>query len=144
MDLEQSILNQTDVSVLLANRVISGHAKDANLVFSPLSIHVVLGLIAAGSDGPTRVQLLSFLKTKSTEELNSLSSQLVSLVLADASPLGGPLLSFANGVWVDRSLTFKPAFKDIVDNSYKAASDHVDFQTQVIHLFLILFVNLSN
>ncbi|XP_047962639.1 serpin-ZX [Salvia hispanica] len=134
MDLEQSILNQTDVSVLLANRVISGHAKDANLVFSPLSIHVVLGLIAAGSDGPTRVQLLSFLKTKSTEELNSLSSQLVSLVLADASPLGGPLLSFANGVWVDRSLTFKPAFKDIVDNSYKAASDHVDFQNQAVEV----------
>ncbi|KAL1533322.1 NADH:ubiquinone reductase (H(+)-translocating) [Salvia divinorum] len=134
MDLEQSILNQTDVSVLLAKRVISAHAKDANLVFSPLSIHVVLGLIAAGSDGPTRVQLLGFLKTKSTEELNLLSSQLVTLVLADGSPLGGPLLSFANGVWVDRSLSFNTAFKDIVDNSYRAASDHVDFQNQAVEV----------
>lgn len=131
MDLRESILNQTDVSVSLAKHVISTHAKDTNLVFSPLSLHVALGLIAAGSDGPTRDQLLGFLKSKSAEELNLLSSQIVTVVLADGGPLGGPLLSFANGVWVDRSLSLKPAFKEIVDKTYRAASTHVDFQNQV-------------
>ncbi|XP_073315734.1 serpin-ZX-like [Primulina huaijiensis] len=132
MDLRESILNQTDVSLSLAKHVIMTEAKEANLVFSPLSIHVVLGLITAGSNGPTRDQLLGFLKTKSTEDLNSLSSQLVSLLFADAGPLGGPLLSFANGVWVDQSLNFKSDFKKIVDNVYKAASSHVDFQTKLL------------
>ncbi|XP_057793817.1 serpin-ZX-like [Salvia miltiorrhiza] len=132
MDLRESILNQTDVSVMLAKHVISAHAKDSNLVFSPLSIHVVLGLIAAGSDGPTRLQLLSFLNSKSTEELDLLSSQLVTLVLADGSALGGPLLSFANGVWVDRSVSLKPAYKDILENSYRAASVQADFQNQAV------------
>ncbi|XP_073031963.1 serpin-ZX-like [Primulina eburnea] len=134
MDLRESILNQTDVSLSLAKHVIMTEAKDANLVFSPLSIHVVLGLITAGSNGPTRDQLLGFLKTKSPEDLNSLSSQLVSLLFADAGPLGGPLLSFANGVWVDQSLNFKSDFKKIVDDVYKAASSHVDFQTKAVEV----------
>ncbi|KAL7117124.1 hypothetical protein ACP275_03G051900 [Erythranthe tilingii] len=134
MDLRESILNQTDVSFSLASHVISAHAKDANLIFSPLSIHVVLGLIAAGSGGPTRDQMLGFLKSKSTDELNSLSSQLVTLVFADGSHLGGPRLSLANGVWVDQSLSLKPDFKEIVANSYKAASNHVDFQTKAVEV----------
>lgn len=131
MDLRESILNQTDVSFSLAKHAISTHAKDANLVFSPLSLHVVLGLIASGSNGPTRDQLLGFLKSKSTEELNSLSSQIATVVLADGDPLGGPRLSFANGIWVDRSVDLKPTFKKIVENDYKAASTHVDFQNKV-------------
>lgn len=142
MDLRQSILNQTDVSFSLAKHVISTHAKETNLVFSPLSIHVVLGLIAAGSKGPTQDQLLGFLKSKSTEELNSLSSQLVNLLFADGGPLGGPRLSFANGIWVDQSVSLKPAFQEIVENDYKAASSHVDFQNKVSffnHVWFIAF-----
>ncbi|KAK6160765.1 hypothetical protein DH2020_004146 [Rehmannia glutinosa] len=130
MDFQESILSQTDVSLSLAKHVISTKAKDTNFVFSPLSIHVVLGLIAAGSKGPTQDQLLGYLKSKSAEELNSLSSQLVTLLFADGGPLGGPLLSFANGVWIDQSLTLKPAFKEVVENAYKAASNHADFQTK--------------
>lgn len=104
------------------------------MVFSPLSIHVVLGLIAAGSNGPTRDQLLAFLKSKSTDELNSLSSQLVDVVFADGSPSGGPRLSVANGVWVEQTLPLKPSFKQIVDNFYKAASVSVDFQNKAVEV----------
>lgn len=39
-------------------------------------------------------------------------------------------MSFANGVWVDKSLSLKPSFKQVVDTLYKAASDHVDFQAK--------------
>ncbi|OIT30213.1 hypothetical protein A4A49_22366 [Nicotiana attenuata] len=62
-DRRLSIINQTDVSLMLAKHIFSTEAKgDTNMVFSPLSMHVVLGLITAGSSGPTRDQLLSFLK----------------------------------------------------------------------------------
>ncbi|KAG5542213.1 hypothetical protein RHGRI_021919 [Rhododendron griersonianum] len=134
MDLKESISNQTDFSLALANRVSLSESKDSNLVFSPLSIHVVLGLIAAGSAGPTRAQLLSLLNSKSTDDLNSLSSQLVSLVLADGGPSGGPKLSFANGVWVDQSLSLKASFKHVVDTVYKGVSSHVDFQTKAVEV----------
>ncbi|CAK9178601.1 unnamed protein product [Ilex paraguariensis] len=134
MDLRQSIGNQTDVSLTLAKHVLTHEAKDSNVVFSPLSIHVVLSLIAAGSQGPTLEQLLSFLKSKATYELNSLASELVAIVFADGSPVGGPKLSFANGVWIDQSLSFKPSFKQVVDNLYKAVSSQVDFQTKAVEV----------
>lgn len=130
MDLLASTSDQTQVSLALAKEVIGTEARDCNFVLSPLSIQVVLALIASGSDGPTLDQLLSFLNFKSTHDLNSLSSQLITVVFADGSPSGGPRLSFANGVWVDQSLPFKPSFKKVVDDVYKAASDQVDFQNK--------------
>ncbi|ONI06125.1 hypothetical protein PRUPE_5G042200 [Prunus persica] len=105
-------------------------AKGQNMVFSPLSIHVVLSMIAASTKGPTQDELLSSLKSMSTGELNSLASNLISFVFADGSPSGSPCLSFANGVWVDKSLPLKPSFKEVVDTFYKAAQKHVDFQNK--------------
>ncbi|KAJ0577790.1 putative Serpin family protein [Helianthus annuus] len=129
MDLQQSISNQTHVSTTLTTHLLSKN-PNTNVVFSPLSIHVVLSLVAAGSKGQTLDQLLGFLKTKGVDDLNTLSSQLVSLILADGSPSGGPRLCFANGVWVEKTLDLKPSFKEIVDTVYKAASNQVDFQTK--------------
>ncbi|KAI8548740.1 hypothetical protein RHMOL_Rhmol07G0297000 [Rhododendron molle] len=119
-ELKQLIGNQTEFSLSLAKQVSLSESKDSNLVFCPPSIHVVLGLIAAGSKGPTQAQLLS------------LSSHLVSHFFDDGRPTGGPKLLFANGVWVDRLLTLKPSFKRVVDIVYKAASNHVDFQTKAV------------
>ncbi|XP_058222741.1 serpin-ZX-like [Rhododendron vialii] len=130
MDLKQLIGNHTDVFLSFAKRVSQSESKDSNLVFSPPLIHVVLGLIAAGSKGQTQSQVLSFLNSKSTDDLNSLTSQLVSLVFVDGGPTGGPTLSYANGVWVDQSLSLKPSFKKVVDTVYKASLNHVDFPTQ--------------
>ncbi|XP_021718729.1 serpin-ZX-like [Chenopodium quinoa] len=134
MDLRQSITDQTDVSLSLTSHVSSIEATNTNLVLSPLSLHVVLSLIAAGSSGSTRDQVLSYLKSKSSDDLNKLSSELVSLVFADGSAAGGPKLSFANGVWVDQTLPLKPTFKQIVDDVYKAASNQVDFLNKAVEV----------
>ncbi|KAF3623130.1 Serpin-ZX [Capsicum annuum] len=131
MEMNESIITQTDVSFMLAKHVFSNEIKgDTNLVFSPPSIQIVLGLIAAGAKGPTRDQLLCFLKSKSIDELNSLYSHLVNIVFVDGSPNGGPRLSVANGVWIDQTLPLKPSFKKVVDKVYKAASNSVDFQNK--------------
>ncbi|GAB4848859.1 hypothetical protein Ancab_003653 [Ancistrocladus abbreviatus] len=130
MDLQKLIADQTDVSLTMANHLSSAEAKASNFAFSPLSIHVVLSMLAAASVGETQSQLLSFLKSNSTEGLNKLSSELISVIFADGSSSGGPKLSLANGVWIDKSLQFLPAFKQILDGVYKAASNQVDFQTK--------------
>ncbi|GLU04335.1 hypothetical protein SLE2022_214870 [Rubroshorea leprosula] len=134
MDLREMIRDQTDVALAFSKHVLQTEANDSNLVFSPLSIHVVLSLVAAGSTGPTLDQLLSFLKSKSSDHLNSFASELVSVVLADGSATGGPRLSFANGVWVDKSFTLKNSFKQVVENLYKAVSNQVDFQTKAVEV----------
>ncbi|KAK1393809.1 hypothetical protein POM88_012865 [Heracleum sosnowskyi] len=61
---------------------------------------------------------------------------LIDLVFADGSGSGGPCLSFANGVWVDESLSLSESFKQVVDGLYKAV--HVDFQTNVALLIAAL------
>ncbi|XP_030950365.1 serpin-ZX [Quercus lobata] len=130
MEIRESISNQTDVALGISKHLLLTEGKDSNLVFSPLSIHVVLSLVAAGSKGSTLDQFLSFLKSKSVDHINSFASQYVAVVFADASPSGGPRLSFANGVWLDKSFSLKPSFKQVVDTNYKAALDQVDFQTK--------------
>ncbi|XP_016652819.1 PREDICTED: serpin-ZX-like, partial [Prunus mume] len=96
MDLRESIRNQNDVALGLTKKLLQTEGKESNLVYSPLSIHVVLSLIAAGSKGPTQDQLLSFLRAKSADYLNSFAAELVSVIFSDGSPSGGPRLSFAN------------------------------------------------
>ncbi|KAK7283319.1 hypothetical protein RIF29_12755 [Crotalaria pallida] len=134
MDLRESISTQTDVALNFTKHLFSKEAHDKNLVFSPLSLHVVLSIIAAGSEGPTLDQLLSFLRSKSTDHLNSFASQLVAVVLSDGSLSGGPRLSFADGVWVEQSLSLKPSFKHLLHTDYKAASASVDFQTKAVEV----------
>lgn len=95
-----------------------------------VSIHAVLGLLAAGSQGATLDQLLSVLRAGAAADLNQLSSQVVSLVLADGSASGGPKLCFSNGVWVDASMSLKEAFKAIANKDYKAEAKAVDFQSK--------------
>ncbi|CAK7347610.1 unnamed protein product [Dovyalis caffra] len=134
MDLRESIRIQTDVALTLSKHILLTESNYSNLVFSPLSIQVLLSLIAAGSKGSTLEQLLSFLKSKSSDHLSSFSSELLAVVFIDGSASGGPRLKFANGVWVDKLLSLKPSFKQVVDNAYKAATNQVDFQTKAVEV----------
>lgn len=131
MDLRESIKNQTDVALGITRQLLLTEGKNKNMVYSPLSIHVVLSLIVAGSTkGHTLDEMLTFLKSKSTDQLNDLASNLLPLVFADGSPSGGPCLSYANGVWVEKSLPVKASFKQVLDNAYRAVLNQVDFKAK--------------
>lgn len=128
MEVHESV---TDVSLSTAMHILWKKSQDKNVVLSPLSLQIVLSIIAAASEGPTQQQLLSFLRSKSIDHLNSIASQLVSDVLSDAVPTTGPRLSFANGVWVQQSLSLYPSFKHLLASNYKATFASVDFQNKV-------------
>ncbi|WJX81531.1 hypothetical protein P8452_64397 [Trifolium repens] len=120
--------NLTKVSMNMTKHLLSGkNFKDKNVVFSPLSLYTVLSMVANGSEGPTQHQLLSFLESKSTDHLKSLSSHIVSSALSDGAPIGGPRLSFANGMWVQQSLSLQPSFKQLITTDFKATLASVDF-----------------
>ncbi|CAN0909185.1 At1g47710 [Linum grandiflorum] len=129
---------QTDSGLSITKHVLLKELAESstpkNVVLSPVSIQAVLSLIAAGSNGATRDQLLSFLKANSSDHLNSLSSELVSVISDSKLSLfkakRGPELSLANGVWVDKSVPLRHSFKQVVRNIHKAAYRQVDFKTK--------------
>ncbi|CAI9113611.1 OLC1v1014244C1 [Oldenlandia corymbosa var. corymbosa] len=123
--------NHNDVLLTLAKPIILARAKNnANFVFSPSSLHIVLSMIAAGAKGQTQARLLSFLRSNSIEELNSLGSLLVTSVLADGSLSGGPRVSSSNGVWIDGSTRFDLNYKNALSLFYKAHPNEVDFRNK--------------
>ncbi|PWA60051.1 hypothetical protein CTI12_AA384290 [Artemisia annua] len=107
-------------------RTFSTTIKPSPVVSSP----VVLALIAAGCKGKTQDQVLSFLQTKSICDVNDLYSQLMSSIMVDGSPFGGPRLSLPNGLWVEQTVSLKDSFKQVVDKIYKAECKQVDFLNQ--------------
>nr|AFK40984.1 unknown [Lotus japonicus] len=132
MELQKSISkSQEDVALSFANRLFSTEAyHNENIVFSPLSLHVALAIMAAGAHGSTLDELLSFLRFDSVGHLNTIFSQVVSAVFSDnddAAPPPTHRLSFANGMWVDKSLSLTHSFKQLVATHYKATLDSVDF-----------------
>ncbi|KQK14206.1 serpin-ZX [Brachypodium distachyon] len=135
-DIRLSISHQTRFGFRLASAISTPSNPDGakgNAAFSPLSLHVALSLIAAGAGGATRDQLAATLGAKEpggAEGLHALAEQVVQVVLADASGVGGPRVAFADGVFVDASLSLKPSFKEVAVGKYKAETHSVDFQTK--------------
>ncbi|AES73938.1 serpin-like protein [Medicago truncatula] len=94
--------NQTRVSLRIAKHLFSKQSEN-NIVFSPLSLQVVLSILIV----PHRTCF--------------------SIVLSDAASAGGPHLSFVDGVWIEKTLSLQPSFKQIMSSDYKATLASVDF-----------------
>ncbi|KAM1529533.1 hypothetical protein ACFX1Z_018727 [Malus domestica] len=90
MELRESIINQNDFTLGLTKQLLQTEGKQSNLVYSSLSIHVLLSLIAVRSKDQTQDQLLSFFKSTSIDHLNSFAAELVSVIFSDGSPSGAP------------------------------------------------------
>lgn len=139
-NIPRMISSHTDVSLRLTKQILRTKAdQDSNIVFSPLSIQLLLSEIAVTSNGATLDQLLRFLKSKSLDHLGSFSFEIIPVLLANATSVGGPLLSSANGVWIDTSLPFDPTFKEIMFIVFRGDSNQADFRNQVFHLPALLF-----
>ncbi|KAI4997721.1 hypothetical protein ZWY2020_053063 [Hordeum vulgare] len=110
----------------LARRLAEG-SMDRNLVFSPVSLHAVLALLAAGARDATLDEILRVLGARSRGELDKFVSRMAEDALQDRSASGGPRVAFACGVWSDLTRPLKPAFRDAVVGRYKAEASSVDF-----------------
>ncbi|CAH9123898.1 unnamed protein product [Cuscuta epithymum] len=131
-----SITNRTEeVSLMLAKHVISAAIeRGENVALSPLSITTLLGMIGGGSQGGAPDQLSGFLDPVSTNNVIKKSGafDFVTSIFSDGSrSSGGSALTGGNGVWIDKSLTLKPAYKDHIESSYNALIQSVDFREKV-------------
>lgn len=130
--IKESVQNQTEFALRLTRQLLLEQAASSNAVFSPLSLQVVLSMLAAGTAGTEKERLLSFLKVPYTTNLHALASQIhAALFVNRITNSTGQRLTTANGVWIDKSLTFKPAFKALVDGVYQAGTNNLDFRNKV-------------
>ncbi|KMZ72832.1 hypothetical protein ZOSMA_15G01720 [Zostera marina] len=139
--LRRLIASQTDFSMNLTNHISTNQSPTAaNVVISALSIHLLLSLIATGSNGKTLYQIITFLQlpSSSKQDLTDLASEIINVVLANRSSPTAPRISFANGVWFDKSFPINPSFKQVAARSYQSQIQDVDFQNMVRFLILPL------
>ncbi|KAF3580963.1 hypothetical protein DY000_02035321 [Brassica cretica] len=103
MDLRKSVGKQNELALRVANHVIA-------------------------TTPPRKPPASCFRQRQSMS--SSASSLPITDILADSTASGGPTISAANGVWIDKSLSVETSFKDLIENSYKAAFNLVDFRTK--------------
>ncbi|KAF7131601.1 hypothetical protein RHSIM_Rhsim09G0017000 [Rhododendron simsii] len=97
-----------------------------NLVLSPLSIYVVLNMVAAGSRGLTLEKMLGFLGSKNIDEIKSESLEMMALTTGDE-----PILCLVNGALFNQRFPPKPSYKeDILEDIYGCEAKTVDFVTE--------------
>ncbi|GJW67774.1 serpin-ZX [Tanacetum coccineum] len=102
--------------------------KNGNFVCSPLSLDIVLGMLAAGAEGRTLKQLLEFLGHESIDKFlaKSPSSKLLKKKLSNWKT--GLQCSFANGVWIDKKVEpVLSSYQKVLETVYKTKASSVDF-----------------
>ncbi|KAG6543238.1 hypothetical protein Mapa_015489 [Marchantia paleacea] len=128
MDVALAIEHQTGFALDLFKQVVGKNAEDSgNSLMSPISIATALAMAGAGANGATLQEIQACLKLPEGEAMHQFTSQLQSAILKDGSDKGGPLLSFTNGLWVDKTVTLKSSFKDLVKGSYGTEARTADF-----------------
>ncbi|XP_058184506.1 serpin-Z10-like [Rhododendron vialii] len=98
-----------------------------NLVLSPLSIDVVLNMVAAGSRGRTLEKMLGLLGSNNTEEIRSQSMEMMAMAMDEDEPV----LCLVNGAWFDQRFTPTLSYKDnVLKGIYGCEAKTADFMTR--------------
>jgi serpin B len=103
-----------------------------NLLYSPLSISLALGMTYAGANGKTAEQMADVLNYKENsldfhQEFNELTNKLT-------TPYGeGTEITIANRIYLQQGKELKATFSEILDQAYQAPIQEVDFsQTEAV------------
>lgn len=90
-----------------------------NVVYSPLSVHVVLSMLANGANPETLQEMIEVLGNgASLSDINALNSDIVrKLIVADRNVQ----IACANSLWVNKDIEVTSAFSNILESQYKAS-----------------------
>ncbi|KAF7033544.1 hypothetical protein CFC21_044627 [Triticum aestivum] len=114
----------TAFALRLAKKLAEGDdTRSSNIAFSPLSLYTTLSLVAAGARGRTLDQLLGLLGAAPPDEL----AGFVRGLTADLSGNGGPVITYAYGVFHQKHMELTPDFLRTATESYNAEIRAVDF-----------------
>jgi len=120
------IAKSNDFSFRLFDEVISTEPNDKNILISPLSINIALGMLLNGAEANTADQIISTLGLEGTnmEEINAGYSNLISaLPNLDQNVT----MSIANSVWYDHGFQVKDPFLQSLEDGFNADVNAGDF-----------------
>ena len=102
--------------------------QDGNVAISPLNISLAIGMLYAGAAGKTATEIAAAARFKLPEE--KLHSEFAALVDDMEARIGkwGAMLSFADGIWLDRHCEPSPRYTAVLSEFYHAAAETVDFR----------------
>ncbi|HEX4405893.1 MAG TPA: serpin family protein [Polyangia bacterium] len=101
-----------------------------NLVFSPASISIALGMTYGGAGGATATQMASTLHFSLPPARLHATFDALDLALEAPPPAGNSgafQLSLANAIWGQQGFPFVPAYLDLLAEDYGAGLHVVDF-----------------
>lgn len=103
----------------LTRRVSTQEGQNSNLFISPLSLHILLGMLLNGANGQTAQEIQKTLKldAQTLAEANQAYRNLMEN-LPGADPQ--VTLNLANSVWYRNTFTVENSFQDLLKQSFKA------------------------
>jgi serine protease inhibitor len=107
-------------------RQLESQRPDANVFISPTSIAVALAMTSNGANGTTREAILRTLHadTQPIETFNAANRELADQI----SKTTAVQLSMANALWLQQGLPVNPSFQQVLQTSYGAQADTLDFR----------------
>ena len=123
----QVIETNNDFGLELFNQILE-HDQTPNIMFSPASVSIALGMAYNGAETTTRdafEQVLNY-EGLTREEVNEITKELIHVLLTNAK---GNLLEIANSMWYDEGFPVEQEFIDLNSNYYDAEVREIDFRT---------------
>ncbi|MEN8158414.1 MAG: serpin family protein [Bacteroidota bacterium] len=121
------IETNNDFGLELLKKVVSGE-ETPNIMISPASVSIALGMAYNGAESTTRDAFEEVLNYEglTREEVNEITKELINVLITN---LKGNLLEIANSMWYDEGFPVEPDFIDLNSIYYDAAVREIDFRT---------------
>lgn len=103
-----------------------------NLVFSPYSLFIALGMVYVGSEGSTQSQMARVLSIPLRSESLARSFDLLTTTLSKDTKKGGYdfILNISNSLWMQRGRPILPEFSNSIVEDFHGQIKAVDFSTR--------------
>lgn len=97
--------------------------QNGNFCLSPASAAICFTLYANSIDNPWRDQVVNSLGFKSIDEMNTLTTKLLTYLPADET---GVLIKLANSVWVNNKYTISKDYKQFMQSTFRSPVSPLD------------------
>ncbi|KAF7993543.1 hypothetical protein HCN44_010138 [Aphidius gifuensis] len=114
-------------SMELYERLVSDGNKN-NMIFSPLSVWMVLSMASLGSQGKTKSQLTNVLHLNDDKKIQNIGAK---TLVEKLNALNNVELKIINKVFLDKNLELKKDYKNITKSIFKSTVDKIDFSNSI-------------